>query len=522
MRKPQRTKGQPKARVNSATTLPAPVKGWYVGDNITAAPKGTAYILDNCYCQYDYVRARRGALAWATGMGSSAKVQTLMPYVAGTTQRLFAVTDGGKIYDATAAGAVGAAAVTGLTSARMQYIQFTTTGGQFLLWANGADAMQTYDGAAWAASTITGIGTSSISNLWAFKSRIFMIEKNTLNSWYLAVDSIGGAATKLSLGGVFRLGGSLLCGATWAINSTSGLYETCVFITDLGEIAFYDGDGPAAANWTLKGTYKIGRPLGPNCLVKAGGDLAVMTEQGIIPLSKVMQLDELALQGVAVTKPIAPAWRNVVQQRPGYLGWSITLWPRETMAIVNIPQTSTSDKQQFIANAESGAWSRYTGWDALSFAVLGDNLFYGTSDGRVMQAETGGQDGTGIYTAICCWSFSDLGAPGKRKSVRLMRPILQTSFVSDPAFSILADYDFTLPAAPSVGSSIPSTFRWDIDKWDVGAWGGVAQRLAKWATLTGIGTAIAPVMQYSISTTDTPDIRVTQLDLVYEAGEVMG
>jgi len=249
-----------------------------------------------------------------------------------------------------------------------------------------------------------------------------MAEKNSLNAWYLSVDSIGGAAVKFPLGGIFPRGGSLLCGYSWAISSNSGLYETCVFITDQGEIAFYDGDGPAAANWTLKGVYRISKPLGRNCLMKAGGDVAVMTEDGIIPLSSVMELDQIALQNKAVTLPIAPAWRTLVQQRTAISGWSITLWPLESMAIITVPSLSVNDKQQLVANARSGAWARYTGWDAKCFAVFGNNLFYGTSDGRVMQAETGGQDDGQFYTAVCAWSFSDLGAKSNRKQITLMRP----------------------------------------------------------------------------------------------------
>jgi len=520
MLKPIRTKGQVQGRVSGSTTLIAPVQGWYVGENITNSPEGTAYILDNCYCQYDYVRVRRGSLAWATGMGA-ASVSTLMTYTSGSTQTLFAVCNG-SIYNVTSAGAVGAAVATGLSSSTVYPLQFTTTGGAFLLYANGTDAMKIYDGATWAATTITGVSTSALGFLWQFKSRVFMVEANTLNAWYLAVDSIGGAATKLALGGVFPRGGALLCGASWAISSNSGLYETCVFITDQGEVAFYDGDGPAASNWELKGVYRISKPLGRNCLMKAGGDLAVMTEDGIIPLSQVQRLDQLALQAVAVTKPIAPAWRSAVQARTGVSGWSITVWPLETMAIVNVPSLSVNDRQQFVANAQSGAWSRYTGWDAKSFAVLGSSLYYGTGDGRVMKAETGGQDDGALYTAVCAWSFSDLGAKARRKQVRLMRPILQTSFASDPSFQILADYDSTLDGPPGAAAPVSGAAKWDSAVWDTATWPGSLTRSAAWKGTTGLGTALAPVMQFSVSTTDTPDVRITQLDLVYEAGEVMG
>jgi len=145
MLKPLRSKGVAQGKINGSTTLIAPTKGWYVGENITNSPAGTAYILDNCFPQYDYIRVRRGSLAWATGMGSSTTVNTLMPYRSGVSNKLFAAA-GTSIYDVTGTGAVGAAVVTGLASTTMQYIQFTTTGGTFLLWCNGSDPMQIYDG----------------------------------------------------------------------------------------------------------------------------------------------------------------------------------------------------------------------------------------------------------------------------------------------------------------------------------------------------------------------------------------
>ena len=50
------------------------------------------------------------------------------------------------IYDVSSSGAVGAAAVSGLTNARHQHTMFATSGGQFLVICNGADGVRTYDG----------------------------------------------------------------------------------------------------------------------------------------------------------------------------------------------------------------------------------------------------------------------------------------------------------------------------------------------------------------------------------------
>jgi hypothetical protein len=152
-----RQKSQGRAPVSDPTILPSPTKGWYVGANLAEAPPGTAYVLDNAFPQLDYVRMRRGCAAYATGM-SNAAVTTLMPYNAASSSKFFASCSG-SIYDVSNAGAVGAAAVTGLnSSAVLEYIQFTNAATSWLIAVNGVDAAQLYNGAAWVtAPAITGL-----------------------------------------------------------------------------------------------------------------------------------------------------------------------------------------------------------------------------------------------------------------------------------------------------------------------------------------------------------------------------
>src|SRR3546814_8798766 len=66
-------------------------------------------------------------------------------------------------------------------------------------------------------------------------------------------DSIGGPAEPFPLGGVFGLGGSLLFGSAWSIDSSSdsGLSEQNIFVSTEGEVAVYQGSDPGeAATWS--------------------------------------------------------------------------------------------------------------------------------------------------------------------------------------------------------------------------------------------------------------------------------
>jgi hypothetical protein len=507
-------------KVARQASLPAPTGGWFVAQNLATAPPQTAYRLDNFFPALDSVRLRRGSTEHATGMTGS--VPTLMVYDNAGTTAMFAA-NGTSIFDVTGTGAA-VEVLTGQTSTDWSYVQFTTSGGTFLYMVNGADTPEIYNGSTWATTPAITVATpENLNFVWAYRNRLYFVEKSSMKAWYLPVDSIGGAAVALPLGGVFTLGGNLLCGATWAANLNAKSDETNVFITTQGEVAVYTGSYPGGTDWSLQGVYRIGKPLGKNCLMRAGGDLVIMTEDGIVPMSKIVQLDRVALTNEAITQPIHPAWWTAVNERSALSGWSITLWPLEQMAIVNLPQADANDRTQFIANARSGAWCRYIGWDAKSFGVLNNKLYYGTSDGRVMRAETGGQDDGDLYTANLVMSFNDFKVGPARKHVTAMRPLYRANYVVSPAFSIVADFSSDIPGAPPVAPTISGAARWDSAIWDVDVWpGSDAVQKGVWHGINGFGSTIAPVIQVTVSNTEDPKFTLQQIDLIYEVGSALG
>jgi len=155
----QRPKSPPVAQTQ---TIPAPVGGLNARDALPLMPPTDAVTLDNFFPSTTSVDLRSGYIKWSTGY--PAAVETLMTW-GGTTSsnaKLFAASST-KIYDATSQGAVGASAVSGLTSARFQNVNFGTPGGQFLIAVNGSDFPLCYTGSEWrlyssaAAQTISTI-----------------------------------------------------------------------------------------------------------------------------------------------------------------------------------------------------------------------------------------------------------------------------------------------------------------------------------------------------------------------------
>jgi hypothetical protein len=148
-----------------------------------------------------------------------------------------------------------------------------TSGGNFLFAVNGVDSAKTFDGATWAVPAITVATSANWNYIALHKRRIWAVEKNTMNLWYLAVDSIAGAATQFPVGALFKKGGHVVAIGSWTIDNGSGVDDLLAIATSAGEIAIYQGTDPASvATWDLVGVYTVGRPVGDKPFLDYGGD----------------------------------------------------------------------------------------------------------------------------------------------------------------------------------------------------------------------------------------------------------
>jgi len=166
-------------------SLPAPIGGWNARDALGEMAPTDAVSLTDFYPATTDVMVRKGYSQYATAI--SGQVETLLTYAGGASKKMFAVASG-SIYDVSSPGAVGAAAVTGLTNSRWQYVNNTTTAGSYLQAVNGADKMQVYDGTTWhkdgdgAPYDITGVNSADLININVHKFRVWFIQENTLKA----------------------------------------------------------------------------------------------------------------------------------------------------------------------------------------------------------------------------------------------------------------------------------------------------------------------------------------------------
>lgn len=507
---------------SKTATFLAPIRGWVDSENLAKHGPNAATVLENFFPTTRGLRIRGGSRRHATITNG---VKSLMVWRSGGNERLFG-TDNTAIYNVTTPASPSiqpAADVTLQTSGVYSSVMFTNVSGEYLVAVNGTDLRQLYNGTTWTTlPAITGVASSSLSHVWVFKNRLFFIQKNTMQAWCLAVDAIGGAATQISLSGVFQKGGALMFGDTWSVDAGDGQNDICVFVSTAGEVVLFQGTDPAdATKWAMVGRYDIGRPLGPNAKFRAGGDLVIATQDGLVPLSAALNKDPGALSIAAISRPIEVFWRIEAHRRESSASWSCLKWIKQDMMIVGLPAITGIANEAWVVNLLTGAWAKYTGWNIACQAEVGSIAYFGTPGGRVFIAEASGQDDGAQYLSTFVGLFDNLKRPAAQKTASMARSSWIYTKPFNAKISCSFDYRTTLPAYPAAAAH-PSLDEWDVGLWDVALWdSGQAELITTgWVSVAGQGFAVAPNVQITNSHTSTPSAELVSVDLLYEDGGV--
>ena len=503
----------------NVASLPAPIGGWNARDSLANMAPTDAVTLDNYFPGVSNVNLRGGYSKHATGLPG--QIESLLSYAGAATNKLFAVSDG-KIYDVTSAGAVGAPAVSGLSNSRWEYINVTTPGGNFLYAVNGVDKPQLYNGSTWTAidgassPAITGVTTTTLSNIALFKNRVWFIQKDSLKAWYLPTLAVGGAAQELDLSAVAKLGGTLVALGTWTIDAGYGVDDNLVFVTDKGEIIVYRGTDPSSAStWALIGVWMVGAPISKRCMMKYGGDLLLLTLDGLLPLASALQSSRLD-PNVALSDKIQGAFAVAAQNYRNTFGWGMTYYANANALVVNVP-VSVGSQEQFVMNNITKAWCRFTGWHANCFNLLNDDLYYGGNE-YVAKAwttgSTGYEDDTSNIEGFVLQAFNYFESRGVKKYFTRARPSLFSN--GQPAINIDLNVDFDLLRSTAALAYTPiSVGVWNTALWDTGLWGQDTVISNNWQGVTGIGFCASVQLN---SSSRNLQIQWASTDIVYQMG----
>jgi hypothetical protein len=455
-------------------------------------PPENAVILDNFIPRAGYVELRKGYIPWQEGL--TLPTETIMVWRGhnqSVADDIFACC-GGSIYDVSNQDDAPVEVYSGVQSPRWQWINFANDAGTFLIAANGAVAPIYYEGTAFASTAITGtsgvitLDPRTLIDVMDHKGRLFFVQENSLRVWYLAPFAIQGAADLLDLGPIFDRGGSILCQATWTLDGGSGADDLAVFVTTQGQVAVYQGLDPSDADsWALVGVYDLGLPLSRRSLIKYGSDLVLLTTDGVVPLSQALALDRAQENLVALTQRIQNAFQQSTQRYRGNFGWEGALYPKGALAIFNVPTANLTRAEQYVQNVQTGAWCRFTGINALCWAVANDQMYFGGTE-AVYLWDTGYSDNLEGIVGDIKTAFNYFGSRGSLKKFEMLQPVLRISTDLAPAVEIVTDFKEKVPTA--VPTTIVTTGgRWDTGLWDVALWSPGIETRDSWTSVTGIG-----------------------------------
>ena len=470
----------------SSTALRPPVGGWDTESALSDMPEENAIVLDNWFPDTDDVQMRRGFTEHATGM--TGEVGSLLEFIPTTgTGELFAA-NGTSIFDVSAAGAVGAAVVTGMSNARWQHTQISTSAGHFLFAVNGADTPRTYNGTTWGAATVTGPTAANLVWTNNHQRRLWFGEEQSMSAWYFPVNTISGAAQEFPMGALAKRGGYIMAMGTWTRDGGAGADDVAVFLTSEGQAIIFAGVDPSSAStWDLVGVFDIGKPIGRRCMIKAGADLVMITQDGFVAASTILQADRSQAERVAISQQINRAVNDAARSFSDNFGWQPFIYPKGQMLIFNVP-ISGAASDQYVFNTITNKPCRFTGVNAACWGILNDNAYFGGLDGKVYLFDNGNDDNGTNIEANATQAFTYLGSRARDKRFSRVECLFQSG--GNPNASVDLNTDFNVRSTPLTSVASPSsTAKWGVAKWGIDKWSSAEQVYRGWRAVRGTGRA---------------------------------
>ncbi len=460
------------------TILPSPTGGLNARDSLDKMDLTDAIVMDNYMPSNTQVSLRTGYRQY-TNIG--VPIKTLVEYKSPINQNRFFGFGNGTIYDISIADNPVNLNKT-FRSNQWQTCQFKNR----LFAVNGSDTPQTFIpnesgvNGVWQDVSFTGdnLNLTKLINVGVSKQRLWFIEKGSLTVWYNeGVSEVQGNLLPLDLNTIATKGGYLVAVGCWTIDGGEGMDDMTVFVTSNGEVLIYRGSNPNSADdWTLKGVYQMSRPIGYNCLLPYQGDLVVICEEGYMPLSKAMALQNATNAQISFSDKIRDLVLSRTKSNAGKDGWQGIIYSRGGYALFNVPVAQQFE--QHVVNTTTGAWCRFTNIRSYCWGLFNHRLYFGTDTGVMLFDEGYTDDGQPIIGMVK-QAFTDLHSPYLKK-VQLINPRTKSSSPYALVTYWNTDYD-SVERKNSLSVGVPETSLWNKVFWG----SKEAGCTTFWATLKG-------------------------------------
>ena len=451
------------------------------------------------------VESRRGYEQYAD-VGSMLPVETLVSHLGGAMRKLFAVTSE-AVYNVTDPEAITTDVNTGITAGRWR----SATLNRNTVMVNGTDAPLRHDeSGAWVPHGFTGTVTpSNLTQITAFQNRLFFLEKDSSKLWYGDLSHVTGELNDIDLGLVASQAGNAVAIGSLTLDTGQGVDDLLAIFMERGHVLVYAGTDPSnASTWALSGIFHLGPVIGDRPLVRLGADLIAITSDGYIPVLQFLQGGRQQTN-LAISDAISSTVADAVRRHRNVPGWQPILHTPAKWLLINVP---TAEATQHVMNAQTGAWTRFTGMDARCWETFGDDIFFGAPGGLVHKADFGTSDNGTAIRAVGRTAYSMLGSPYD-KQIRAVRPFVESEGATTQfATGISVDYVRSVPRL-SAGVLSEAGTLWDTALWDTFLWAAGSTRSREWRGVSEQGAAVAVHM---LALTSGDPLRWFSTDILFD------
>lgn len=382
--------------------------------------------------------------------------------IAATQTKLFSISEAGAATDISKVG--------GYTGGDWNKELFAN---RIYLANNNGDVPQVYNGTGVAQDIVASSGPSGglqdLVNVASYRERLYFIEKNSMKMWYhksirQTFTTGTPALDSFDFQYIMRRGGYLLFTGTYTNLKNVTTDDLFMAVSSEGEVVLYKGTSPddSTTPWQLVAHFIIGKPLGPKAFIRINNDVWILTQQGIVPVSALFELDpEQALNIVSLK--VNPIITKFATQVPSSELWTGFFWPAGRRVYIQVPETSVS--ASFLVYAiDTKSWSQFslnTNEHSVASCKFKNLPFYASTSGLIFQGETGYADAVDLsgngqsirFSGRTAFSF--YGSRGNYKAFKDIRPIIKTK--RGISLSLGLDTDFKrLPTITSI--TVPASY----------------------------------------------------------------
>ena len=472
-------------RSAQAITMPAPTGGWNARDNIDDMPPTDCVELLNFIPRNNYVELRKGCTIHSSGLGTG-NVESLIAHVdTDGTEKLLACANL-NIYDVTTSGGTASSLASGLTNNRWQATMIDGT----TVMVNGDDQPRKYTVAGGLTTTTFTHADLTDDNrlihVCNYRGRLYLIEKDTAIIYYAADGAVAGALSKFPVGKLFNKGGNAQWVATWTRESGDTSDEILVVASTNGELLVFTGADPGASNWDLIGKFNIPRLCGRRSFFKNGPDLAVITENGVFPLTAILNSGQANVYS-SISDKVSQAFNEAGRNYFAQYGWTGIMYEKGQFGLIHIP-ISTTESIQFAFNPQNGSWAKFQGWNGSSWALHKGDIYFGGIDGKVYKAFDSLADNGEDIPAKVYYAYTYFGDRARIKRYLELSPIMTVNGSINIKLSVDVDYRNATSNNQVLLTTELGSF-WNSSLWNSVYWSGGAIYSKKNFGITGFGKA---------------------------------